>query len=190
MEKLANLYPNTFPPHIDLSNKQLKQIDANAFRYVKNTLLKLSLNSNQLENITSQIFVNFIYLEELYLNNNRLSSLPPKAFIHMVHLKRLNLSNNNIEEIDAESFSGLVELNFLSLHNNRIKRLSENTFKTMGASLDYLYLSSNHLERVSDATLKCMRKLKRLFLGRNPIHRYNQSFYFKQLAQMNVIDLG
>jgi len=139
-EKFANLESLK---KIDLSNNQLENLDPQTFRDVK-SLRKLNLNNNQLIELNKCLFQNLVYLNKLDLSCNLIEELDHEIFKDLVNLTSINLSNNNLEVLDEFTFMDLFHLNKIDLSNNNLKRLEKETFKYLN-KLIHVNLSGNQL---------------------------------------------
>lgn len=138
-----------------LKGNAIRKIHETAF-YPLRELRHIDLSFNDLEQISSLIFIGNVELDVIRLNDNpRLKKLPldgfesnlglfnvyffdasncdlndlgEKTFSSMPHLSTLNLSWNNIEVIGKGLFSFLSKLIELDLSNNLITNLNELTF--------------------------------------------------------------
>ena len=102
-------------------------IEDNTFSNLPN-LQNLSLYSNQITSIKSDMFNNLINLTNLVLSFNNISVIEDNAFNHLLILQNLYLYGNKITSIKSDAFSNLTNLNKLSLTNNPISFVSESAF--------------------------------------------------------------
>ena len=91
---------------IDLSNKNLDNIDINTFKGLNN-------------------------LESLYLNDNKIKQLEYGLFNELYNLKELWLESNNIISIDRNVFAGLNQLEKVCLNDNPINIMFPNNIKPL-----------------------------------------------------------
>lgn len=83
---------------LTIENCNLKEIQAEAFKNLP-ALRKLSLKSNQLEEINEGIF-NHLEVSMLDLSNNRITNVEASAMNNMPNLLNINLADNLIQYWD------------------------------------------------------------------------------------------
>ena len=64
-----------------------------------NSLKRLRLQDNLIQQLPEEAMSNLEAMEQLSLRKNHLSTIPPKLFSHLKHLKHLDLSNNWISSV-------------------------------------------------------------------------------------------
>lgn len=92
------------------------------------TILNLSLDNNQIEVISRDLFWRLPINGSLDLSFNNLQSIPDGAFLGSSSLSRLYLSFNKIAYIGRYTFAGLKSLHLLALIKNRIKFIPDYVF--------------------------------------------------------------
>lgn len=73
------------------------------------SLKKLDLAENRIENLPSEVFANLTYLEELYLRNNSIVAFDSYSLPNSKSLMLLDISHNNIKYLDAEVLEMIVD---------------------------------------------------------------------------------
>ncbi|XP_073530329.1 peroxidasin homolog isoform X1 [Phyllobates terribilis] len=141
LENVPTVSPQT--TILDLRFNRIKDIQAGAFRHLKN-LNTLLLNNNLIKRIPSGTFQDLENLKYLYLYKNEIQSIDRQAFKGLASLEQLYLHFNHIETLEPESFDHLPKLERLFLHNNRITHLVPGTFSQL-ESMKRLRLDSNSL---------------------------------------------
>lgn len=64
-----------------------------------NSLKRLRLQDNLIQQLPEEALSDLEALEQLSLRKNQLSTIRPKLFSHLIHLKHLDLSNNWISSV-------------------------------------------------------------------------------------------
>merc|ERR1712038_276472 len=126
---------------LDLSASCLMKIPHALYIVLKSTPPKeVRLSNNQLNQIPSKFFTEFIMIERLSINNNNLRILPdtlsctvslryvnlshnqitvfPEALYSLENLEELDVSNNKMQECDVERFSSRPCLSKLVVADN------------------------------------------------------------------------
>lgn len=87
------------------------------------SLTDLILSSNQLSNLTEDVFRNVTALENLDLSENQLTSLPTNLFRDLFRITALHLHNNNLSTVDAKLFEDQMLIQQLYLSGNQLETL-------------------------------------------------------------------
>ncbi|KAG8445591.1 hypothetical protein GDO86_010388 [Hymenochirus boettgeri] len=145
MHLMLDTVPSVSPQTaiLDLRFNRIKEIQAGAFKHLKN-LNTLLLNNNQIKRIPSEAFKDLENLKYLYLYKNEIQSIDRQAFKGLASLEQLYLHFNHIETLEPDVFNHLPKLERLFLHNNRITHLVPGTFSQL-QSMKRLRLDSNAL---------------------------------------------
>ncbi|MCL2053824.1 MAG: phage tail tube protein [Oscillospiraceae bacterium] len=109
---------------VDLSNTQLKVIDARVFSY--NSTLASIILPNTLEEIGDNAFIGCWELETINLSNTKLKSIGNHAF-NTSGLTSITLPNT-LEEIKSSAFLGCADLEAIDLSNTNLKTIGEVAF--------------------------------------------------------------
>jgi hypothetical protein len=129
-------------------------------------LKSLSLHGWAIDSISSNYFMSFSNLNELYLTDNKFDILFEEMFIGLENLELLNLEDNDINDINPFTFRPMKKLRDLSLSNNHLKSLNENVFIGL-ENLKHLYICSNFISRIHKNVFNHLSKLENLFLDSN-----------------------
>ncbi|KJE95826.1 hypothetical protein CAOG_006232 [Capsaspora owczarzaki ATCC 30864] len=109
---------------------------------IPNDTTILSLNGNQITNISAHTFTGLTALTFLHLGANQITSIPVGAFTGLTVLRALFLSDNQITSIPADAFTGLTALVSLYLYNNQITSIPSAAFKDLSV-VGVLALNNN-----------------------------------------------
>ncbi|CAF0744878.1 unnamed protein product [Brachionus calyciflorus] len=124
---------------IDLSYNGIVSIDEYAFGVstfdssstgLVNSLIKLTLNNNELSQFQLNFLSQLTTLKELYLDFNKIDYLPDNLFSSLRKLEVLSLKGNNIKYLKSEFiFTGLdFSLKKLNLASNKIEHIEKRVF--------------------------------------------------------------
>ncbi|CDJ50323.1 hypothetical protein, conserved [Eimeria brunetti] len=106
-------------------------------------LVRVSLQSNRIEEWSPELFENCPKLSELYLSHNNLPS-PPVDIRRLAELTVLDLCCNRID--DVEAIASLSQLHDLWLNDNKLATVEKIRCLQQLAALDTLYLERNPLQ--------------------------------------------
>ena len=149
---------------LDLSRNELSSIDG-VFDGLE-SLTKLNLNDNQLENITSITFRHLSSLRLLVLNSNNIRTISPDAFLGAGKLTNLMMKNNpNLQHLDRLDMRGCSFLNYLDFSECGLLSIP----RGLPESLRYLQLRRNHLTKVTADSFQECTGLNILLLDGNQI---------------------
>lgn len=116
----------------------LSQITTESFKSAIN-LNSISMRSNKIVNLNSNIFNDCKMLKSLDLSDNLIENIGSNVFLSIVKLLSLDLSNNRIKDIGNLIFSNMQ---FLVLNNNQIEEMSRNILNVTYVNLQNNLLSS------------------------------------------------
>ncbi|KZC03990.1 Protein toll [Dufourea novaeangliae] len=128
-------------------------------------LQRLILSSNNIKNLTDDIFADIPELTWLDLRENDVH-LPPGIFNNTVKLEVLELGRNMMRNIEPEVFDGLTKLQLLNLWQNKFTEIKSGTFDKL-VSLRSLDLNSNDLITLSKDVFVKLENLEVLNLFGN-----------------------
>ncbi|KAL0268480.1 UNVERIFIED_CONTAM: hypothetical protein PYX00_010408 [Menopon gallinae] len=129
-------------------------------------LLKAGCEYSNLEVVPIQLNPE---IRTLKLNHNRIASIH-LTFIFYKNLNELDLSHNKIKTLGSKNFEFQINLTNLNVSSNMVKQLHKDSFKGL-KKLTVLDLSGNLIEEVSDRTsFKDLTNLEELNLSRNKIY--------------------
>ncbi|XP_071050607.1 chaoptin-like isoform X2 [Onthophagus taurus] len=172
------------------------------------TLRDFSINSNEIEHISSTTFSDLIHLNSLDLSDNKFNILPDNVFTGLGLLQKLVLELTSIRANFKELFHyaqnlkelilsksnviitptlPLPNLIYLNLSFNLINHLGTNTFRDLFKLLN-LDLSNNLITHIQLKIWSHLPQLKKLNLSNNPIKQIN-SDSFHQLKNLQSLDI-
>lgn len=129
----------------------------------------------------------------LSLNNNQIREISICSFCGLFQLRHLNLQNNKIEVLNRDIFLNLTSLLFLEISNNRIKKLEIGCFYGL-EKLRRLELSHISDEvQYDEEVLLPLRNLKSIFISHSPkLARslLNPEILFKYLHGIIFLDIS
>uniref|UniRef100_A0A6V7K689 TIR domain-containing protein n=1 Tax=Bracon brevicornis TaxID=1563983 RepID=A0A6V7K689_9HYME len=126
---------------------------------------RLTLTSNKLANVTSDLLHGFDNLTILNLRDNHLRSLPG-AFLDVPSLTAIELGNNLLETLGPDAFDKLENLKLLNLWNNRLVSIEPGTFDNL-KSLESLDLHLNKLRMLPQNIFSKLTRLRTINLSQN-----------------------
>ena len=151
------------------------------------SLKRLNLQFNRIEHISEDAFENQRHLQSLNLGHNNLKTISPKVFRNLVSLEELYLNNNLLEKLSHEHFLNLPSLKRLHLQWNSLQRHEYDAFAQI-PNLELLNLAHNKLDEVNTDMFKNTRKLKSILLDNNAIRRIDPNA-FDELSDLSEVTL-
>jgi Leucine-rich repeat (LRR) protein len=137
--------------YLSLASNNLRYLNSDLFKYSPN-LISLDLNQNNFLDL-NDLFNSLKPLEknlkELKLSSNLISQVPQSPKYEQLEL--LDLSNNQINNLNNNTFEKLTKLNYLHLSSNKLTQLSNNMFDNM-ENLLILVLNNNYLSKFPNIT--------------------------------------
>lgn len=128
---------------LDLSDLNLTSLDGLEYVPDIQTITRLDLSKNDLNNLPNDSFRFMPQLRVLDLSINVIEKIEPTAFNNLQQLQELNLSNNRLTRISVE-FGRLFSLKKLDLEENQISTIHDNAFRDL-KNLETLDLADNDL---------------------------------------------
>ena len=151
------------------------------FSNLMSDLIVLDFDSNQIETIQVDAFLNCRKLEHLYLSNNNLANLTKNNFFYLLNLKNLNVSFNRIHFVEMNSFQNLNRLEWLDLSFNRLKSI-ENHLLSGLTSLLSLHLMGNM--SLFNKSLTSLTSISHIYLNASVIQSNKCVFMFSVEREM------
>ncbi|XP_070166621.1 protein artichoke isoform X1 [Polyergus mexicanus] len=183
-------FPPVFPSsliNLDISHTELKILPTVLLLNLE-SLEKIFLSGNQLQEINEGTFQNFYNLTTIDLSYNSIQSIDIGAFVNLINLYSLNLCGNKLTLFLGEHFNTGTGLEILDLSNNRISQLSPTAF-VIHPRLTRLDLSNNQFVQFPSDFIKSLQFLKWLDLSGNMLHHVNE-FAFSQMGRLRNLDLS
>lgn len=163
---------------INLSKNELVDF---TFEWMQPQLHRLDLSFNSISNV---IMKNCSNLRELYLANNALTNISELKILQ--NLTHLDVSYNDLDDaIDIEIFAAMTKLKYLNLSNNQLRMLS---FMNQ-LQLEHLDVSNNRLNMIDVNSFVHLKYLQLLYIGGNHLKEIQSLDEFKQLPNLQFIDL-
>lgn len=166
----------TFLKQIRLSENQLVSVEG-AFEGL-GSLEILSLNDNQISEITINTFKDLTSLHHLELNNNKIMKIQPNAFGNMKTLMLVGLGSNPLTSV-ANVFPKDMMLQYLNMTACNLTNFPND----LPASLKYLKLTKNKISRISKSDTKFYVHLNALILEENSL-TYIEPGTFSQMTAL------
>jgi len=163
---------------LNLSNNRLRMLPSNIFSALHNLRIFI-LNNTQLQALPDTIFRDLINLQVLQLQNNRLKNLPDTIFNNLHNLKSLYLGANKLQELPNTIFNNLHNLEVLSLYNTPLQTLPDGIFNRL-RKLKHIFLCGNQFRTLPKNTFNGLSNLTHLELRGN---QFNLDF-IPQLAEI------
>ncbi len=160
--------------------------------------------SNSINKIQPNTFINFSSIEKLSFNSSQLqvnSMFSLKSNVDVIqsvnkltNLKILCLKNCAIDDISENFYLGspfvsLVNLNTLDLSSNRISKLNRKCFEGL-FELKSLDLSNNQIEDINYSPFEYLESLELLDLSKNQIKILNWHSFGKYLKKLQKLYLS
>ena len=172
---------------LDLSNKNIDNLDGLELLEDPLAITGLNLTDNQLTTLPPGIFNTLVNLNALYLEKNKLIALPSGIFITLDRLGMLTLDHNQLTTLPAGIFDHLDNLKLLNLSDNQLTTLQPGIFDDL-SNLKWLILDNNKLSTLPEGIFDNLRNLT-ISLNGNQFQQTTQQFRAKYLANRNNIDL-
>lgn len=163
--------------HLSLQHNNISEISGEALNGLI-SLRILNISYNMLQSLPEGIFASSRELREVYLNNNMLYELAKGIFHRLEQLLVLDLSSNQLSSnhIDDGTFVGLIRLIVLNLSHNALTRIDGKTFKDL-FFLQILDLRNNSIGYVEDNAFLPLYNLHTLNLAENRLHTIDQHLF-------------
>lgn len=162
---------------LSLQNNNITDISGEALSGLV-SLRIFNISHNSLETIPAGLFAGARDIQEIHLQHNRLFEIPKGLFHRLEQLLILDLSSNQVSShhIDNTTFSGLIRLIVLNLSHNAVTRIDSKTFRDL-YFLQILDLRNNSIGYIDDNTFLPLYNLHTLNLAENRLHTINDELF-------------
>ena len=140
------------------------------------SLASLSITSNQLSELTDDVFQDLKALTLLDVSANNFMTLSSKTFEGLSNLKVFYLAKNKLESIPENVFQNLTSLEKISIASNQLTKLNDDVFRNLKA-LTWLDISANNFIRISPKTFEGLSNLKVLYLADNKLESIPENMF-------------
>jgi Leucine-rich repeat (LRR) protein len=162
---------------LHLEHNQINEIRYFSFMFGK--LKWANFESNNIDSIEPDAFLNCRSLEYLSLANNRLAKVEENNFHFLYSLIQLNLSSNEIVFIENSSFKNLNKLKSLDLNYNSLLSIQNDFFAGL-TNLNDLYLMSKQNEIYFEKdSFKHLPNVSTIYIDESLIVKYKCLFMHK-----------
>lgn len=173
---------------LDVSVNNIYEVHESYFEPVKNSITKLYLSRNSIENLTSETFGKLQHLQLLDIGHNEIINLNKDALFGIHRIQILRMNNNNISNVAEELFVGKFNLRVLDLSYNLIPSFKVLIFED--PPLEILDVSHNRLSRIPvEALVKTNNTLNYLDLSFNRL-RFLTVMDFSSLTKLIYLNLA
>ncbi|XP_046492704.1 chaoptin isoform X1 [Neodiprion pinetum] len=183
-------FPPIFPPMLrtlDISYTGLKILPSILFLNLE-SLEKVSLTGNYLQEIGESTFQYLKNLSSIDLSFNVIESIQKGAFVSLINLYELNLRGNKLVSFGGEFFNTGTGLEVLNLSDNLLSYLSPTAF-VIHPRLRAIDLSNNRFTYFPSDFIKPLQFLEDVDLSNNMLIGVNE-FAFSQVARLKTLDLS
>ena len=154
---------------LDISHNDAKFIRPYFWSNCCNSLVKLEMRKNKLQNITAGAFSTAPNLEEIDFEDQWLRALADGAFEN-TKLNKLNLANNRVQHIPAGLFDGvrstLADVDVSDQKGGGLLSIEDGAFADC-ASMTHLNIFDNKVEELTSDNMAGLTNLKILNVGTN-----------------------
>lgn len=185
------IFVHTRIEYLDLSNNFFTIWPANSLSDIGFTLRHVKIQSNEIEYLEPNMFINTQYVYTLNLARNKLTVIPDSTFSYLSNLTNLDLSNNPLVTANLEQiFHHTPMLRILNLRSMGLYHLPLMTTTHHLTELDVsmnnlqdtsplnrlkylrvLKIAQNKVSNISTLTERLPPSLRVLDISRNPIKR-------------------
>jgi Leucine-rich repeat (LRR) protein len=156
-----------------LNQNQINEIKY--FSFIFGKLILANFDSNQINSIETDAFLNCRSLQSLSIVQNRLSNLTGNNFHFLFSLIHLNLSFNEINFIEPNTFSNLNKLKSLNLNYNKLISIEDDLFLGL-VNLNDLYLMSQNEITLNKRSFHHLPNISSIVLNESLISNYKCLF--------------
>ncbi|GLU19486.1 hypothetical protein SLE2022_357350 [Rubroshorea leprosula] len=200
---LQDVIPQYFPI-INSSSTSLvhlvlmgNNLTASTFQWLfnfSNSLVSLSLSSNQFRGPIPETFSRMTLLEELFFSNNQLEGGIPKSFGNLCKLRYLYLDGNYLDGMLLEligNLSGCLQLSLeeLSLGENKIRGPLPDMIKNFH-SLRVLELFNTQLSGAIPKSIRLLSNLVEIYISSNSLNGTINESHFSTLSKLRGLGMS
>lgn len=168
-----------------LYQNKLTSLPGNLF--VNTKVEEISLQDNQISQISFNAFAGATGLRTLHLYRNNISwTIHPDLFQQLTNLRTLNLWGNQLTELSAKIFRNLLQLENLSLGYNRLTRLDKPTFNSLKA-LRALHVDNNDIKYIESGFFDLFPLLTNVKFEKNSCADFNLEAFKSKLDLLNLL---
>lgn len=184
---LSNVSPNLGISEVRFESSNLHSVPGEIFGIFE-SMTRLELNSQKIQEIKQNTFMEAKILDYLNLEGNEIKILRENSFAGCEKLTVLIIRLNQIENIEEGAFNGVTNLKTLSLYDNKIPHINENLFEPL-VDLETVDLRKNYLEFLSENVFKFNLELKSVDLEKNQLNSLSYKT-FSKLTNLAALDLN
>jgi Leucine-rich repeat (LRR) protein len=156
-----------------LNQNQINEIKY--FSFIFGKLVLANFDSNQINSIETDAFLNCRSLQFLSIAQNHLRNLTENNFHFLFSLIHLNLSFNEINFIEQKTFSNLNKLKSLDLNYNKLISIDNDLFLGL-SNLNDLYLLSEYEMTLNNRSFNHLPNISSIVLNDSLISKYKCLF--------------
>ncbi|XP_018608808.1 transforming growth factor beta activator LRRC33-like isoform X2 [Scleropages formosus] len=152
---------------------------------------ELQLNNNSIKQLKNSCLVGYPHLRVLSLVSNGMEVIETEVFVHSRHVENLSLADNSLYlayQQTGEALSALSQLKVLDLSGNGLAEDMVPFLLQNMTSLEYLSLSRNILLRLDQTIFHHLYQLKELNLERNQLFEIEEGAFdnLQKLQRLNM----
>lgn len=161
---------------LTLNGNRLKTFNGSWLSGSSNSLLMLSLYSNDITQLVSGAFMSFRNIVSIDIAGNLIQDMPLNVFDGLGNLQLLSMYQNRLGFLRPEWFRTLESLNQLRLEFNQISNLPIGVFEGNGR-LQMLWMSYNNIKVIDSRSFGNLSNLLGFYFEFNEIFGIDEEFY-------------
>lgn len=173
---------------LNLRGNFLSEFSSEVFGSFPSNLKELTLNGNELIELSGTSFRGLSSLTDLTLSSNQLSQLPVDLFQNLTALENLDISENQLTSLPEELFNDLRSVKFIHLQKNNLTEISAKMFQDQ-PMLRQLHLSNNLLQNISPGLFDAFQFQHVVRLHGNPWRCNCQASYLQEWMLNNSVNV-
>lgn len=170
---------------LDLSLGKIHTIEAGVFDEIKDTVTRIVLKSNFIDEIESGVFSKLSLINEIDLDSNHLKTLKANTFVNLTVLTTLTFRHNMLQRIYKGAFVGLPELENLNFFYNFLTEIPFSAIKDL-TSLKDITLTKNIIKVIPENPDVFLPNLEDISLDSNPLQLTVFPNISKSLKSLNL----